>query len=335
MAKRLGPSERADVTLRGPMVAVVVTAVLGLWPIPIRGQVSVGTTTPGGSKVGMGIITDDPSGDAEAQRERRQKRFQELITQARAHVEAEEWRPARKRLDEARRNVTDKTADLPPLRELYQALETQGQTMLNAANGAYIEQDYGTALTGYREIALAFKGLPSAQQAADALDAAEEDEAVQMYLADQVAMGLDRKIDTIIATHAAQAEAADEDGSADVSRLDAIRVLPVDEQVEVVQVMESMVDRFSATPTGARVKVELAALEADEALMARINAARHDRKADQALGRAKMYRKGGMLEKALGFYQTVASDYPETEAAAEARKAIAEITEQLGQSGSK
>ncbi len=334
MTMRTRTADRTNATLGGWALATVM--VVGcVWPISARAQVSVGTSTPGGSKVGMGVISDDPAADAEAERERRQKRFAELIAKARAHLEAQEWLPARKRLDEARRNVTDKAADLPPLRELYQALETQGQAMLSEANRAYLDQDYGTCLVGYRQVARVFKGLPSADQAADALSAASEDENVQMYLADQAAMGLARKIDTIIANHQKQtaADAPTDEAPLEVARVDAIRALPVDEQVEVVGVMESIVERFSATPTGEGVKSELAALQADEALMARINAARGDRKADQALKRAKMYHTGGMLEKALGYYRAVVSDHPESEAADEARDAVAEIEAELGSSG--
>lgn len=315
-------------------MAGVLLAAVCVWPISAGGQVSVGTSTPGGSKVGMGVISDDPAADAEAQRERRQKRFAELIAQARAHVEAQEWLPARKRLDEARRNVTDKAADLPPLRELYQALETQGQAMLSQANRAYLDQDYGTSLAGYREIAKVFKGLPSADQAADALSAAAEDENVQMHLADQAAMELVRNIDTVIAVHRKQAaeDASSDEPPPEVTRAEAIRALPVDKQVEVVGLMESIVERFSATPTGAQIKGELAALQADEAMMVRINAARGDRKADQALKRAKMYHTGGMLEKALRYYREVVADHPASDAADEAREAIAQLEAEAGAS---
>ena len=336
MRRRRRQLNAGRVTLGGLLLA----ALIGLQTPPAAGQTSVGTTTPDGTSVGMGVIRNDSADDAEAERRRRQKRFAELIAEARGHVEAGEWLPARKRLDEARRNVTDKATDLPPMRELYQALEKQGQTMLGSANRAYSEEDYGTALAGFSEVVRIFKGLPSADQAADALAMAQEDENVKMYLADQAAQALARRIDTIIANHRAQAAAdgeVDSDGAAEdehgvggISRVEAIRALPVGKQVEIVDVMESIVDQFSATPTGARVEGELAALEADEALMAAINAVRHDRKAAQALKRAQMYHKGGMPEKALGYYKAVVADYPDHEAAETARQAIDEITAQLG-----
>ena len=64
--------------------------------------------------------------------------------------------------------------------------------------------------------------------------------------------------------------------------------------------------------------------------MARINAARHARKADQALKRAQMYQKGGMREKALDYYKAVVADYPDSDAAKTARQAIKEIAAQSG-----
>ncbi len=316
---------------------VLLAALMALWVQPAAGQISGTTTTPDGTRVGMGVRPSHSTTDPKAERERRKKRFAELIAEARKHVEAGEWLAARKRLDEARRNVTSRAADLPPLQELYQAVEAQGQAMLSEANQAYSDQDYGTALAGYREVVRIFNSLPSADRATEALAAAREDENVRIYLADQAAMGLARRIDTVIANHQAQVAAdreADSDETAedeqdadDVSRVDAIRALPVEKQAEVVEVMASIVDQFSATPTGAQVKAELAELAADEALMARINAARQDRKADQALKRAQMYHKGGMLDKALDYYKAVVADYPDSQAAKTARQAIAELGE--------
>ena len=78
MTMRTRTADRTNATLGGWALATVMV-VGGVWPISARAQVSVGTSTPGGSKVGMGVISDDPAADAEAERERRQKRFAELI----------------------------------------------------------------------------------------------------------------------------------------------------------------------------------------------------------------------------------------------------------------
>ena len=313
------------------MLGGVLAAMIGLWTLPAAGQTS-SVTTPSGTTVSTGVIRDDPAADAEAERKRRKKRFAEMIAKAREHVGAGEWLLARQRLDDARHNVTSKATDLPPLRELYQAVEAQGQAMLAEANQAFLAESYGVALAGYSEVAKIFKGLPSGDQAADALAAARKDERVTMYLADQAAQGLAGRIDAVIAAHlalvAGDEAVEDEQDAEELSRVDAIRALPIDKQVAVVDEMESIVNQFSATPTGVRVRGELAELEADEALMARISAARQARKADQALKRAQMYQKGGMLEKALDYYKAVVADYPDSDAAKTARQAIKEIAGQ-------
>ena len=310
---------------RCPFLLIVGLAVL-VSPHAGRAQVSGGATLPGGTQVGMGTVDDDP----EQERERMRRRFGELIEQARALIAEQQWRQAREKLDSARNLVTDRQADGAKLRELYLKLEEHGRAMLAEADAASRQGEYEQAMATYEQIAHMLRSLPVADDARQALSTLRADPDVRAYFAEQRAAAFNRQIDLILARGDSANDRDDSAAQADESepapedeppaRPERIRLLPVEEQLEIVEIMEQISEAFPATPTGEAVAVELAELLSDQALREAVEQAGLARAADQALQRARLYHNAGRLEKALACYEDVIEQYPDTPAAAIARE---------------
>jgi len=267
----------------------------------------------------MGTVDDDP----EQERERMRRRFGELIEQARALIAEQQWRQAREKLDSARNLVTDRQADGAKLRELYLKLEEQGRAMLAEADAATRQGQYEQAMATYEQIAHMLRSLPVADDARQALSTLRADPEVRAYFAEQRAAAFNRQIDLILARGDADVETDESElAPADEppSRVERVRLLPVEAQLEIVEIMEQITEAFPATPTGEGVAAELAELLSDQALREAVEQASLARAADQALQRARLYHNAGRLEKALACYEDVIEQYPDAPAAAIARE---------------
>ena len=276
------------------------------------------TVLPGGTRVGLGTGDSDPEQD----RERMKRRFGELIEQARALIGEQQWRQAREKLDSARSLVTDRQTDGPKLRELYLKLEEHGRSMLSEAAAASEQGDYEQAMETYEQIVHMLRSLPVAEEARQALTTLRADPDVRAYFAEQRAATLNRQIDLILAAHAPVEEDAEESAPEAESpgRVERIRSLSVEEQLEVIEVMEQIIEAFPATPTAEAVTQELNELLSDEALREAVDQAKLARAADQALQRARLYHHAGRLEQALACYEDVVDQYPNTPAATAAQE---------------
>ncbi|HDZ20781.1 hypothetical protein LCGC14_0205360 [marine sediment metagenome] len=307
---------------------------LGLWAVgalaacvaltaPVaRGQVQGGANLPSGTRVGMGPAGEDP----EKEKQRRKKRFDQLITKAQKLIADEKWLRARQSLDTARTLVTDRKADVPRLRNLYQQLENYGRSVLTQANEAYDQKRYAEAIDLYQQVAHVLKGLPAAKEAQASLQTAKADPQIKAHYAAMRAAALDRQIDRIIAEASSESSDRPDDGAATRpgpssrpsdpgGRVAAIKLLAVDKQVAVIGIMEKIQRDYGKTAVAGRIADERVALTGDEEFMGPVRRARHAEDAERALKRARLYHKGGMLAKALKYYEDVVRRYPQTAAA--------------------
>ena len=155
---------------------------------------------------------------------------------------------------------------------------------------------------------------------------------VRAYFAEQRAGALNRQVDLILTGSDSGVEGGEDEASVEApengqtpeapapTRAERIRSLPVEEQLEIIEIMEQITEVFPATPTGQAVAVELDELLSDQALREAVEQAARARAADQALQRARLYHNAGRLEKALTCYEDVIEQYPDTPAAGTAQE---------------
>ena len=335
-------TERAqhDDAVRTPLglwAVGALAAFVALTAMIARGQIQGGANLPSGTRVGMGPVAEDP----EKEKQRKKKRFDQLITKAEKLIADEKWQQARQGLDTARTLVTDRKADVPRLRGLYQQLEDHGRSVLTRANEAYARKRYAEAIDLYQEIAHVLKGLPAAKEAQASLQTAKADPQIKAHYAAMRAAALDRRIDRILAEASSESSDRPDDGAATRpgpssrpsdpgGRVAAIKLLAVPKQVAVIGIMEKIQRDYGQTTAAGRIADELAALTGDEEFMGPLRRARRAEEADRALKRARLYHKAGMLAKALKYYEDVVRRYPQTAAAETARAEADTLRLELG-----
>ena len=277
--------------------------------------------------VGMGTITESPA----ARKRRLKKAFSEEVAAAQREMGKQNWREARSHLNIAEGLATEK-AQKDQLKGLYLKLEEVGRKLFNAATMQFKAKEYGKALREFQQISVVFGQLPCARDARDAIEQAASVPQVQAVLQDIKASAIDEKVDRIIV----ETLSSEGNGSGEPAkpakgtprkprRVNQIRKLPPETQVEVVGLLTTVAEQYPLSPTGKQAEQDLQELYSDEEFRTKLDLQRLVEKAKAALRRAETYRKSGMHEKAREYYKEVVQKYPDSPEADEAAKRMASL----------
>lgn len=279
--------------------------------------------------VGMGTIKEDPA----ARKRRLEKAFAEEVAAAQREMGKQNWREARSHLNIAEGLMIEK-AQKDQLKGMYDKLEEAGRKLFNDATKQFKAKEYGKALRDFQRISVTFGQLPCARDARSAIEQAASVPDVQMVLQDIKAAAVDEKVGRII-----EAKLSSEgDGSpkppAPVKgktprksrRVNQIRKLPPETQIEVVDLLTMVAEHYPLSPTGKRAEQDLQELYSDDAFRTALDLHRLAEKAKAALRRAETYRKSGMHDKAREYYKEVIQKYPDSPEANEAGKRMASLS---------
>jgi len=278
--------------------------------------------------VGMGTIKEDPA----ARKRRLKKAFTEEVATAQREMGKQNWREARSHLNVAEALMTEK-AQKNQLKGLYLKLEEAGRKLFNAAVKQFKAKEYGKALREFQRISVVFGQLPCAREAREAIEQAASVPEVQAVLQDIKASVVDEKVNRIIAAKLSSEAGGSHEPAKPAKgkpprkprRVAQIRKLPPETQVEVVDLLTMVAERYPLSPTGKRGEKDLQELYSDEEFRATLDFHRLSERAKAALRRAETYRKSGMIDKAREYYKEVIQKYPDSPEADEATRRMASL----------
>jgi len=278
--------------------------------------------------VDRGTIKEDPA----ARKRRLKKAFTDEVAAAQREMGKKDWRAARSHLNVAEAVIIDK-AQKDQLKALYVKLEEAGRTLYNAAAKQFKAKEYGTALRAFQRISVTFGQLPCAREARTVIEKAASLPDVQAVLQDIKAAAVDEKVGRII-----EAKLSSEGNGSPTPpkpakgkaprkprRVPQIRKLPLETQIEVVDLLTMAAERYPLSPTGKRAEQDLQELYSDDGFRTALDLHRLSERAKAALRRADTYRKSGMNDKAREYYKEVVQKYPDTPQAYEATKRMASL----------
>ncbi len=217
------------------------------------------------------------------------------------------------------------------LANLKRQVDELGQKMLVEADAKYEQKDYPAALSIYERVLALFPGLPSADKARLKLEAAEKDPVVAAALREVKAAQLFEPVAARLeevrkALPKPKADAAPgADPEPEVPLRDLVARLEVKDQAELLDRLEAIVKHCRDCVTARKSEEMLKALQADKQIMGAVKKWQSDEAVRQLLATARMYRAGGMEEKAAGYYKQLLEAHPDSDYAAEARKELAEL----------
>ena len=310
-------------------IATITLMILAMAAGMARGQLNVGKRGPDGRTATLGQKTEDP----EKEKKRMAKRCRHHIAKAREHLAAERWGKARESLNMAQSVAVERSLALEIL-DIYKQLDAEGARLLAQADKLYNEGKYLEALKSYGRISREFASLPVGWSAAAALRSAKNDPVVRNYIQEAAAQVLaelaNRKIAAFFRAKARSTtkpatKPAKAPTSMPAGRVEQIRQLDIETQLEVVDLLKKIAKLYGSSPTGKKAVADLETLKQDKPLQQRLARHRLARKARQAFKLAEMYHAGGLLEKAAEYYREVIRKYPETPEAEEAEKALIDL----------
>jgi tetratricopeptide (TPR) repeat protein len=295
------------------------------------GQVSVGTSgrTPDGRGVVIGVIEEDPRKALQ----REQAVCHEKIGAAEAAMARQRWGTALEELEGAL-EYSPSPAQFQRIRQLYEALEAEGQRQLTAVDELVRQRKYEEAMDQYRRIVREFIPLPSALKARATLGQLRNDPAVRRVIQQGQAEKMIRELQAILTAELAieplsatsrPADAADKKPGAATRRFQGVKDLSAEGQDRAMDLLERIVSRCPDCPAGQSAAKELAALKADKQFYEEFLARRQARQAETILRLAQGLRQAGRLDKALLYYRKVLTDFPKTPAAQRAQMEAAEV----------
>jgi len=198
-------------------------------------------------------------------------------------------------------------------------LQKIGAERFSAAEELYQRGEYLRAVEAYRQIAATFPLLPVGQAARQALIEARDDPEVQAAINEARAARLfDRLAAMLAPTTAPTTRPADNAARRRAVTAAAITALKDDAFRRAVDILEDIVRSFGGAPTADKAGAILRTILADAEAKARLDRLRRARRMEQALAKARMYHKAGLVAKAAEMYRQVIKDFPDTPQAAQA-----------------
>ena len=178
--------------------------------------------------------------------------------------------------------------------------------------------------------------MPCAAEAAKALKELESDPKVRAKLREEQARKLDDLLNGIVeAGSAKDASGADqkqisEDEAKQTrrdepSRAEKIKGLVIEKQDRALEILEKLASLYGDTEAGREASKDLETLKADTELMAAVEKHRRQSLAKGLYDVAVSYMKAGLKDKALKQFEKVVEEFPESDAAADARSQIAKL----------
>ena len=181
-------------------------------------------------------------------------------------------------------------------------LVAAGEKQLQETENLLQQKKYADAVTKLGDLSHAFAGLPFGAK-------------VQKRLRDVSAMPEAKSA----------LEAAASAAKADAMLASAQQLKDQQKDLQAYPAFKTIATTFAGTPAAAKAADAVRTYEADAAFMKQYNETVVGAKAKNALSLADSYRRAGRLDMARKKYQAVINDYPNTDFAAQARKALDEI----------
>jgi len=212
------------------------------------------------------------------------------------------------------------------------ALDEACRKVLQAADKDYAAGKYKDAIKQYALIAARMDGLPAAKEASRKLQAARNDPVVRAAAREADAEDGYSTVAAIIEAqrkamiHQADAQAGEgAPAPKQPSDIEAIAKMTIPKKAALLVALEGLKNRYADTEAGKKATNLLTQLQADKELIGAVKQWQDKEKVRQLFEKAQTYETNKMPDKAIGFYEELLRNYPDSEYAEKAKACLAEL----------
>jgi len=204
------------------------------------------------------------------------------------------------------------------------------QAILAAADADYAAGRYKEALKQYTRISVNVSGLPAAKEALQKLQAAKNDPAVRTAEREAEAENRYSAVTAMIeADKKALAEKAKpnlgEQPADQPSDIDIVLKMTMPKKASILRTLDGLKSQYPDTEAGKEAIELLTQMQANEELIKAVNQWQSQDKVRQLFQKARTYETNNMPDKAIGFYEELLRDYPDSEYAEKAKARLAQL----------
>jgi len=271
--------------------------------------------------------------EARLRRGARWRDFESSCLQAQRMIQGGDLTAAKDKIEKTAKDAEALGADaLDQLEKVRYELDEACRKLLQAADTDYAAGKYKDAIKQYASIAVRMDGLPAAKEASRKLQAARNDPVVRAAAREAEAEEGYSTVTTIIEAQRKamihQADAQAQEGAPapkQPSDVEVIAKMTIPKKAAILVALEGLKSQYADTEAGKKATKLLTQLQADKELIRAVKQWQDQEKVRQLFEKAQTYETNKMPDKAIGFYEELLRDYPDSEYAEKAKARLAEL----------